>query len=201
MAAIFLPKIYLQIQALQARTRRPARAGMAGRRRPAGGGGRIFGDVSGARPDQHAGRRHGTGGTGRRRAGARRRIRRRMQRGRRRRFAGRKLSGNSCRRPGRQPRPAARRPALGQARRPAGDAGRQGRVLRFRRSGPETGQRHAADEEGYGRRRDRPRPGAHDHAYRAAGAPAGADSGGGKRRLGRRHATARRTANPQGAHS
>ena len=60
---------------------------------------------------------------------------------------------------------------------PRGDAGRQGRLLRFRRPRHQGAAGHAADEEGHGRRGLRARARARDHGERAAGAAAGARAG------------------------
>ena len=68
---------------------------------------------------------------------------------------------------------------------------RQGRLLRQRRSRHQAGQRHAADEEGHGRRGARAGACRPDHRRAAAGPAAPADSGGRKCRL-RRAPSARR---------
>ena len=97
----------------------------------------------------------------------------------RRRPAQGQLPHHPRRRP-RQPPPAAPgRDDLGQGRRPEAGAGRQGRVLRHRRPGPEAVRRHALDEEGHGRLGARHRPGLAGDGGQAAGAPdaAGADRG------------------------
>ena len=51
---------------------------------------------------------------------------------------------------------------------PQGHPRRQGRLLRYRRPRHQAVRRHAADEEGHGRRRQRARPRPHDHGRRAA---------------------------------
>ena len=57
----------------------------------------------------------------------------------------------------------------------AGIAVRQRRLFRYRRIRPETIRRHAADEEGHGRRRNGAGPGSDDHGGGPAGAARGAD--------------------------
>src|SRR3546814_19334848 len=59
--------------------------------------------------------------------------------------------------------------------------------------------RHAADEEGHGRRRPRPGAGPHGHGREAAGAAGGAGPGGGERHLRRRHSAGRRAGLAPGA--
>ena len=72
----------------------------------------------------------------------------------------------------------------GNEGRAEGDAGRQGRLLRHRRPRHQAVVRHAADEEGHGRRGQCAGPGLDDHGRRAEGAAARADPGG--RELDRR---------------
>ena len=110
----------------------------------------------------------------------------------RRRSARRELSGDPRGRPGEPARAAAGRPHLGRGERAARDPGRQGRVLRYRRARPQDLVRHAADEEGHGRRRGdaRPRPG--DHGDEAAGPPAAADRRGREQRRRQRVPPGRR---------
>ena len=62
---------------------------------------------------------------------------------------------------------AADRSALGRCQAPEGDAGRQRRVLRYRRARHQARQRHAADEKGHGRRGQCDRARAHDHGPRS----------------------------------
>ena len=71
-------------------------------------------------------------------------------------------------------------------------AGWQRRMLRQRRSRHQVGQRHVADEEGHGRRRERARARPFDHGPQARPAAAGPDSGGRERHFGRRVPAARR---------
>ncbi len=59
--------------------------------------------------------------------------------------------------------PASHRFHLGAGARAQGDAGRQGRVLRYRRPRHQARLRHGSDEEGHGRRGHGPRPGPDDH--------------------------------------
>ena len=112
------------------------------------------GDRAGPRPGQHAGRRPRPG---RDRAGRARRG----QAARARRCGSRPATSSAKGYPliaavGAAPRPRARaaadRARMGQAGRPAHRDRRQGRVLRQRRARPQVGRRHAADEEGHGRR-------------------------------------------------
>ena len=56
----------------------------------------------------------------------------------------------------------------GDPARAQGDAGRQGRVLRHRRARHQARQRHAADEEGHGRRRQRAGARPHGHGPRSS---------------------------------
>ena len=63
---------------------------------------------------------------------------------------------------------AADRPELGRCRGPEGHPRRQGRLVRHRRPRHQAVERHAADEEGHGRRRQRARPGAHGHGRRSS---------------------------------
>ena len=59
--------------------------------------------------------------------------------------------------------------AWGDEGRAEGDAGRQGRLLRHRRPRHQAVERHAADEEGHGRRGQRARPRLDDHGGAAEG--------------------------------
>ena len=77
--------------------------------------------------------------------------------------------------------------------------GRQGRVLRYRRPRPQDVERHAADEEGHGRRRGHPRPCAGGHGARAARAPAPADRRGREQRQRQQLPPGGRPAHAQGA--
>ena len=120
-----------------------------------GGGG-----SAGARPDQHALERYGSGGTGAGRAGAGCAFRRQLQLHRRRRTREPEFSADPRRRHGLDARAAPDRPELGRSLPPEGDAGRQGRVLRYRRPRPEAVERHADHEKGHGRRRQRAGAGA-----------------------------------------
>ena len=156
---------------------------------------RRGGDLARPRHGQHAGQRHGP-------AAAPRPSRARRQRhgaevtviGRR-----RPARGQLSRRPRRRPRPSARaapagRAELGRADAPDGHAGRQGRVLRHRRPRHQAVERHAADEEGHGRRGARAGAGRDGHG---AGLPVrlrAADPGGRERHLRRRLPAGRRAA-------
>ena len=80
-----------------------------------------------------------------------------------------------------------------------GDLGRQGRVLRHRRSRPQNRLGHAADEKGHGRCRDRARPRPGDHGREAAGAAARAAALRREFGLRQRHAAARHRPHAQGA--
>ena len=75
-------------------------------------------------------------------------------------------------------RAAADRAPLGQPQASADRDRRQGRLLRQRRARPQAGQRHAADEEGHGRRGPCPCAGQAGHRRAAAGSAAFADPGG-----------------------
>ena len=158
--------------------------------------------VSGARHDQHAGGRHGP------RTSRRRRQRRSpiahgatARRHRRRRSAAAKLSDDPHRRPRERAAAAADRSCAGETNGAQGHAGRQGRVLRYRRPRPQDARRDAADEKGHGRRRRhagaRQRADGRGHAD----PPSPADSGGRKfrqrqRRTGRSTSCARAAARP-----
>ena len=89
---------------------------------------------------------------------------------------------------------------LGRRGRAQGHAGRQGRLLRHRRPRHQARQRHAADEEGHGRRRERAGARPHDHGARPQAAPARADPGGRECDLRRCVPAARRLSLAQGAH-
>jgi hypothetical protein len=87
------------------------------------------------------------------------------------------LSPDSRRRTRRRSRAASHRFYLGRRRRSQGHAGREGRLLRYRRTRSQTLQRHGADEKGHGRCGNRAGSRRHDHGRSIAGAPAGFDSG------------------------
>ena len=117
---------------------------------PAPGRGRQ----AGARSGQHPRRGPDAGTPGRSDAGAGTGIRRLGGTNRWRGIAGAPFPGHSCGRAGQRPSAAPAGFALGRSGPSQGHAGRQGRLFRQRRSGPETVQRHAADEKGHGRRGD-----------------------------------------------
>ena len=96
------------------------------------------------------------------------------------------------------PRAAADRARMGQSQASARRGDRQGRVLRFGRARHQAGERHAADEEGYGRRGARAGAGEPDHGRAAAGAAAPADPRGRECDLGRRLPPRRRAQDAQG---
>ena len=100
----------------------------------------------------------------------------------------------------RQPsRPPRRRAALDRRGGRAADrAVRQGGLLRHRRARPQDPFRHAAHEEGHGRRRRGARRRRDGDAQRPAGPAAGAGRGGGERHLRDRHATDGCAAHAQG---
>ena len=77
-------------------------------------------------------------------------------------------------------RAAPHRPFMGRPAGAVADPGRQGRLFRQRRSRHQAGFRHASDEKGHGRRRQRSGPRPHDHGRWPAAPPARAHSGGGK---------------------
>ena len=83
------------------------------------------------------------------------------------------FSADSCGGNGVAPRAAADRFHLGRSRSSQGDAGRQGRLLRYRRARPETVRRHADHEKGHGRRRQRAGAGADGDGREAQGAACG----------------------------
>ena len=131
-------------------------------------------------------------------AGRREAVRRDLPDHGRRRSAAGGLSGDLRGRPGEPARAARGRPRLGRCERAARHPGRQGRVLRYRRARPQELGRHAADEEGHGRRRGdaRARPG--DHGGEAAGPPAAPDRRGREQRRRQRLPPGRRAAHAQG---
>ena len=86
---------------------------------------------------------------------------------------------------------------MGQARAPARRDRRQGRVLRQRRARPQACRRHAADEEGHGRRGPRARARPPDHRGAAAGPAAPAHPGGRECGVGRRLPARRHRQVPQ----
>ena len=126
-------------------------------------------------------------------------VRRKILLHRRRGAAGQELSAHSCRRQGFDPRAAADRLHLGRGFASEGDAGRQGRLLRYRRRRPEAVERHADHEEGHGRRGQRAGARADDHGCEAEGTAARADSGGRERGRRQRVSSARHLSVAQGA--
>ena len=132
--------------------------------------------LDGARPDQHARQsaRPGRTGGGRRRPGPPPRRGRGRERRRR---AGCGLSHRRRGRPRLVASAACCHAALARQQRACGcTAGiivRQGRLFRHRRLRPEAVQRHAAHEEGHGRRRLRAGLGPHDHGSGSAASPGG----------------------------
>ena len=129
------------------------------------------------RSHHHAGERHGPGRAGSGGARPGEKARREIRSDRRRCAAQGQLSADPHGRPRFGASAAAHRYALGPADGTESDAGRQRRVFRFRRARPQDHRRHADDEEGYGRRRNRARAGAHDHGCEARRASARAHSG------------------------
>ena len=120
----------------------------------------------------------------------------RTDRGRR--PAGAEFSADPRGRPRRRPGAAPHRHELGRSGGPQGHAGRQGRVLRHRRARHQARQRHAADEEGHGRRRERAGARPHDHGPQAERAAARADPGGRELDFRRRIPAARHLSLAQG---
>ncbi len=104
------------------------------------------------RPGQHADQRHGAGQSGEGGADFGRGSQGRNLRHQGRRSAYAEFPDDPCRRPCLIRRAAADRHDLGATGRAEGDAGRQGRLLRHRRSRHQAIVRHAVDEEGHGRR-------------------------------------------------
>ena len=171
----------------------------AGQQRGAVGRGR---GLDGARPDQHAGQR---AGARRARRHASRRLAERhgavVHAGQRRRPRCR-LSDDRGGRP--RGRRASRwwRPALGRQRGAADDAPLvalcgKGVCFEFGRLRHQTVRRHAADEEGHGRRRRRARHRAHGDGRRSADPSRCAHRLRRECGIRRRHASARRGADPQ----
>jgi hypothetical protein len=154
---------HLSLRALpQAHPRNPE-AGRAARCRWRRGEPRCGRRVSHPRSRQHAVERYGAGGAWRRRARSCEAPWREDFVHRRRRIAQGELSADPCGGPRLHARAASDRSALGPARRTQGDAGRQRRVLRFRRSRSQELGQYADHEEGHGGRRAGAGPRAYDH--------------------------------------
>ena len=152
------------------------------------------------RPHQYAVERHGAGRTGAGGATSRPALRRAFQLHRRRRPDATEFSADSRGRDGVVARAAADRSDLGRSRPPQGDAGRQGRLLRYRRARPEAVRRHADHEEGHGRGRQRAGAGADGDGCEAQGAAARPDSRGRERGRRQRLPPARYLPLAQGHH-
>ena len=168
-----------------------------GRRRglcPPRGRGRL----PGARSRQHADQRHGAGRprTGRARAGEEAQGQDLGRHGRR--SPGEEFSDDPRRRPRLGQGAAPDRHGLGRQERAEGDAGRQGRLLRYRRPRHQAVEQHAPDEEGHGRSRQRARPRLDDHGGRTEGQAARAHPGRGERDLRQRIPAGRCAQKPQG---
>ena len=153
-----------------------------------------------ARSDQHAGERSWARRVGAGRARPRVAAWREHSGDRRRGIAQAQLSADPCGRPRCRARSAPDRSHLGRSGCAEGHAGRQGRVLRYRRARHQAGLRDADHEEGHGRRGLRARRRAHDHGRKAEAAAARADPGGRECDRGRCLPPARHLQVAQGDH-
>ncbi len=154
-------------------------------------------NLSRSRSDQHAGERSFAA----RSRACRNRACRPLRRGRldrRGRRAGARLPADPRGRRGERPPALPDRHPLGSGERSEGHADRQGHRLRHGRARHQAGDRHGADEEGHGRRRERARPGVDGDGGEAEGASAGSCPGSGERHFGTRLPAGRRLEKPQG---
>ncbi len=143
------------------RYRKPKENGVAarpaGRRRRRRARADPRGRLPRPRPDQHARQRSVAARSGARRRRSRGPFRREPL-GRRWGGAGARFPDGPCRRHRQRSAALPDRHPLGLRQRSEGDAGRQGHRLRHRRARHQAAERHGADEEGHGRRRQRARP-------------------------------------------
>ena len=157
------------------------------------------GGVPGSRSHQYAGGGHDAERSCRRGVGACERARCAPAGGHRRCAARRGLPRDPCGGACERSPPAAHRPDLGTCGRATPHPGREGCVLRLRRTRHQVGERYATDEEGHGRGGPRHRARRSGHVHRAAGAAAPARARGGERHRGQRVSAGRRDRDAQGS--